>query len=116
MFSAIRSTIKNLWHFTSPVRSGQHRSAMSADVVDYLHIWPLSIVMGHKAWDRWPSRVEAAIMRIIDIFDRQAARGTFLMFGCVAKHAPLGDFHWELMDQVYGLEIQASATETSMAR
>ena len=74
---------------SSPAASEQRRFAMSVDVEDYLHTWALSPVIGREAWDRWPSRVEAATMRIIDMFDRQDARGTFFMLGWVAKRAPL---------------------------
>ena len=68
----------------------QHRPfAMSVDVEDYLHTWALSPVIGREAWDRWPSRVEAATMRIIDLFDRHEAKATFFTLGWVAKKAPL---------------------------
>ncbi len=75
--------------FVSPSTDRQRRFAMSVDVEDYLHTWALSPVIGRDAWDRWPSRVEAATMRIIDMFDRHEARGTFFMLGWVAKRAPL---------------------------
>jgi len=63
--------------------------AMSVDVEDYLHTWAMSSVIKRESWDRWPSRVEAATMRIIDLFDRQKVRGTFFVLGWVAKRAPL---------------------------
>lgn len=65
------------------------RFAMSVDVEDYLHTWALSPVIGRHAWDQWPSRVEAATMRIIDLFDRHEVGATFFMLGWVAKRAPL---------------------------
>ncbi len=63
--------------------------AMSVDVEDYLHTWALSPVIRKDSWDLWPSRVEAATMRIIDMFDRHEVRATFFMLGWVAKRAPL---------------------------
>ena len=63
--------------------------AMSVDVEDYLHTWTMSEVIGRDAWDRWPSRVEAATMRIIDLFDRRNISATFFMLGWVAKRAPM---------------------------
>ena len=71
-----------------PITSGR-RFAMSVDVEDYLHTWALSSVIGRDAWDRWPSRVEAATLRILDLFDRKNARATFFVLGWVAKRAPL---------------------------
>ncbi|MGI9418472.1 MAG: XrtA system polysaccharide deacetylase [Geminicoccaceae bacterium] len=62
---------------------------MSVDVEDYLHTWALSPVIRRNAWDRWPSRVEAATMRIVDLFDRHEVRATFFMLGWVARRAPL---------------------------
>ncbi|MGI9493882.1 MAG: polysaccharide deacetylase family protein, partial [Geminicoccaceae bacterium] len=63
--------------------------AMSVDVEDYLHTWALSPVIKRDDWDRWPSRVEAATMRIIDLFDRHQVKSTFFMLGWVAKRAPM---------------------------
>ena len=63
--------------------------AMSVDVEDYLHTFALSSVIRRDAWDRWPSRVEAATMRIIDLFDRRDISATFFMLGWVAKRTPL---------------------------
>lgn len=63
--------------------------AMSVDVEDYLHTWAVSPVIRKDAWDSWPSRVEAATMRIIDMFDRHDVRATFFVLGWVAKRAPL---------------------------
>lgn len=65
------------------------RFAMSVDVEDYLHTWALSPVIRRDSWDSWPSRVEAATMRIVDLFDRHDAKATFFMLGWVAKRAPM---------------------------
>jgi polysaccharide deacetylase family protein (PEP-CTERM system associated) len=62
---------------------------MSVDVEDYLHTWALSSVIKRDAWDRWPSRVEAATMNIIEMFERENVRATFFVLGWVAKRAPL---------------------------
>ena len=59
--------------------TAQRRFAMSVDVEDYLHTWALSPVIQRNAWDRWPSRVEAATMRIVDLFDRHEVRATFFI-------------------------------------
>ena len=63
--------------------------AMSVDVEDYIHTWALSPVIKRQDWDKWPSRVEAATMRIIDLFDRHEVRSTFFVLGWVAKRAPM---------------------------
>jgi len=63
--------------------------AMSVDVEDYLHTWALSPVIKRDDWDHWPSRVEAATMRIIELFDRHDVKSTFFMLGWVAKRAPM---------------------------
>ena len=62
---------------------------MSVDVEDYIHTWALSPVIKRQDWDKWPSRVEAATMRIIDLFDRHEVRSTFFVLGWVAKRAPM---------------------------
>ncbi|MGI9435248.1 MAG: XrtA system polysaccharide deacetylase [Geminicoccaceae bacterium] len=69
--------------------SGERTFAMSVDVEDYLHAWALSPAIKREDWSAWPSRVEAATMRIIDLFDRQQIKGTFFVLGWVAKRAPL---------------------------
>ncbi len=62
---------------------------MSVDVEDYIHTWALSPVIRRRDWDMWPSRVEAATMRIIDLFDRHDVKSTFFVLGWVAKRAPM---------------------------
>ncbi len=62
---------------------------MSVDVEDYIHTWALSSVIKRQDWDQWPSRVEAATMRIIDLFDRHDVKSTFFVLGWVAKRAPM---------------------------
>ncbi|MEM9440173.1 MAG: XrtA system polysaccharide deacetylase [Pseudomonadota bacterium] len=62
--------------------------AMSVDVEDYLHTLTLAPVIQRDSWDLWPSRVEAATMRIIDMFDQHQIRATFFMLGWVAKKNP----------------------------
>lgn len=68
--------------------AGRRRFAMSVDVEDYMHTWALSPMIQRDDWDHWPSRVEAATMRIIDLFDRHDTRATFFVLGWVAKRAP----------------------------
>jgi polysaccharide deacetylase family protein (PEP-CTERM system associated) len=62
---------------------------MSVDVEDYLHTWALSPAIRRREWEQWPSRVEAATMRIIDLFDRHEVKSTFFVLGWVARRAPM---------------------------
>lgn len=62
---------------------------MSVDVEDYVHTWALSPVIKRHDWEKWPSRVEAATMRIIDLFDRHNVISTFFVLGWVARRAPM---------------------------
>ena len=71
------------------VTASRRYFAMSVDVEDYLHTWALAPVIRKDSWDLWPSRVEAATMRIIDMFDSQDVRATFFVLGWVAKRTPL---------------------------
>jgi polysaccharide deacetylase family protein (PEP-CTERM system associated) len=64
------------------------RFALSVDVEDYFQVWAFSGVIRRQDWDGYPSRVEAATRRALDLFDRRGAKATFFTLGWVAERAP----------------------------
>lgn len=61
---------------------------VSIDVEEYFHIEAARGVVDRDAWDDWPSRVEPATDRLLDLFHRLNQRGTFFILGHVAQRHP----------------------------
>ena len=61
---------------------------ISVDVEEFYHAQNLEPVAGPRTWHSLPSRVEAATMRILELFDRFDTKGTFFVLGCTARRAP----------------------------
>jgi polysaccharide deacetylase family protein (PEP-CTERM system associated) len=68
--------------------NGRRRFAMSVDVEDYFQVWAFSQTIDPGDWDRYELRVDAACRRVLDLLDRNAAKGTFFILGWVAERAP----------------------------
>jgi polysaccharide deacetylase family protein (PEP-CTERM system associated) len=66
----------------------RRRFAMSVDVEDYFQVWAFSDVVERSSWGAYPSRVDAATRRILDLFERHGAKATFFVLGWVAERAP----------------------------
>jgi polysaccharide deacetylase family protein (PEP-CTERM system associated) len=64
------------------------RNALTVDVEDWFQVSSFNRVVRREEWDRYPSRVEASTRRLLDLFDRHAARGTFFVLGWVAERFP----------------------------
>jgi polysaccharide deacetylase family protein (PEP-CTERM system associated) len=61
--------------------------AISVDVEEYYHAANLSSVCPVRNWSTFPSRVEFATQKILDLFDVYKQKGTFFVLGyCARKH------------------------------
>src|SRR5262245_11111557 len=63
-------------------------NVLSVDVEDYFHVEAFAKTISYDQWDRYPKRVEGNIDRILDLFERRRARGTFFVLGWVADRHP----------------------------
>lgn len=61
---------------------------MTVDVEEYFQVEALADRIPPETWDTYPSRVVESTRRILDLFDRFEARGTFFFVGWVAKRFP----------------------------
>ena len=52
--------------------------AITVDVEEYFHVENLRPVAPPREWHRFPSRVEAQVSRLLDLFDRHGARTVFI--------------------------------------
>jgi polysaccharide deacetylase family protein (PEP-CTERM system associated) len=64
------------------------RHVLSVDVEDYFMVEAFADSVSRDTWDRWPSRVVASTRRVLDLFDRYNAKGTFFFVGWVAQKFP----------------------------
>lgn len=61
---------------------------MSIDVEEYFHVEAAYRAIGPARWDDWPSRVQASVDHLLQLFDRHGQKGTFFILGHVAQHHP----------------------------
>jgi polysaccharide deacetylase family protein (PEP-CTERM system associated) len=61
---------------------------LSVDVEDYFQVEAFADVVPRDDWDRYPTRVDPNTRRLLDLFDRNGARGTFFFLGWVAERFP----------------------------
>lgn len=64
------------------------RHILSVDVEDYFQVEAFANEVPRGAWDNWPSRVVQNTRRILDLFERHDAKGTFFFLGWVANRFP----------------------------
>lgn len=62
--------------------------ALTVDVEDYFQVEAFKGVIDRTAWERMPPRVEANTQRLIDLFAKAGAKGTFFVLGWVAERFP----------------------------
>jgi polysaccharide deacetylase family protein (PEP-CTERM system associated) len=62
--------------------------AMSVDVEEYFQVQAFARVIPRDQWNRWPSRIEADLDRMLELLAECGARGTFFVLGCVARDHP----------------------------
>ena len=63
-------------------------NALSVDVEEYFHVEAFASVVKPDQWALYPSRVEANVERILEIFSRFEVRATFYVLGWVAERYP----------------------------
>ena len=60
----------------------------TVDVEEYFHVAAFAPYVRAAEWDRYPSRVDASVERILDLLARFEARGTFFVLGWLAARKP----------------------------
>lgn len=63
-------------------------NALSIDVEEYFQVSAFESTISRADWERWPSRVEYATGRLLDLFGEQRVRATFFTLGWVAERHP----------------------------
>lgn len=63
-------------------------NALTVDVEDYFQVSALAPHIERQRWDAIPGRVERNVDRLLHLFDRHKARGTFFTLGWVAERLP----------------------------
>jgi polysaccharide deacetylase family protein (PEP-CTERM system associated) len=78
-----RGLLKEQNHKAAPITH-----VLSVDVEDYFQVEAFARLVDRESWDRWPSRVVANTQRVLDLFDKHNATGTFFIVGWVAEKFP----------------------------
>jgi polysaccharide deacetylase family protein (PEP-CTERM system associated) len=63
-------------------------NVLTVDVEDYFHVEAFARTIHYEQWDSYDRRVERNVARILDMFDRNKAKGTFFILGWVAEKYP----------------------------
>jgi polysaccharide deacetylase family protein (PEP-CTERM system associated) len=63
-------------------------NALTVDVEDYFQVSAFRDQVAYDAWSEHESRVVANTLRVLDLFDAAAVRGTFFVLGWVAERYP----------------------------
>ena len=90
-------------------RKGGVINAMTVDVEDYFQVSALAPHIPRESWSARQCRVEQNLDRILALFDRHGARGTFFTLGWIAERYPgavrrIVDCGHELASHGYGHE------------
>ena len=64
------------------------QNALSIDVEDYFHPTEVQNCLDGKDWDCWPSRVENATSRVLELLSESDTKATFFVLGWVAERYP----------------------------
>ncbi len=63
-------------------------NVLSVDVEDYFHVEAFASKIRYDQWDSYERRVEHNVARILELFDKYQAKGTFFILGWVAEKLP----------------------------
>ncbi len=63
-------------------------NALTVDVEDYFQVSAFAKHIARSEWERRPCRVEANTQRILSLFEKHSARGTFFTLGWIAERYP----------------------------
>jgi polysaccharide deacetylase family protein (PEP-CTERM system associated) len=63
-------------------------NVLSVDVEDYFHVEAFAAKIRQDQWDSFDRRVESNVERILEMFEKYGAKGTFFILGWVAEKFP----------------------------
>jgi len=63
-------------------------NAMTVDVEDYFQVSAFERYVPRESWNQTPTRVEANVDRILEMFDQQGVKATFFTLGWIAERHP----------------------------
>jgi polysaccharide deacetylase family protein (PEP-CTERM system associated) len=63
-------------------------NVLSVDVEDYFHVEAFASHIRYEQWDSFTPRVDRNVKRVLELFARHGARGTFFILGWVATKFP----------------------------
>src|SRR5579863_2239960 len=63
-------------------------AVLSVDVEDYFDVEAFADVVAREQWPSFPSRVETATRRLLDLFDTAGVKATCFILGWVAERFP----------------------------
>jgi len=61
-------------------------NVLSVDVEEYFHPTEVQPFVDSSRWAEYPSRIEAQVERVLELFERRGAKATFFVLGWVAEH------------------------------
>jgi polysaccharide deacetylase family protein (PEP-CTERM system associated) len=70
-------------------------NALTIDVEDYYHVGAFESVIQFADWERYQSRVEGNVQRLLDLLDAHHTKATFFVLGWVAER------HGHLVSAIY---------------
>lgn len=69
-------------------RASSMVNAMSVDVEEYFQVSAFEAAIAPANWESWPSRVEYATERLLDLFAAAGVHSTFFTLGWIAERHP----------------------------
>jgi polysaccharide deacetylase family protein (PEP-CTERM system associated) len=63
-------------------------NALSVDVEDYFQVEAFADSVPYDSWEQFVPRVDANVVRILEVFDKYAAKATFFVLGWIAERFP----------------------------
>lgn len=72
-------------------------NALTVDVEDYFHVGAFENNISRDDWDSLPCRVEENTHKTLELFDKNAVKGTFFVLGWVCERYP------NLIKEIYNL-------------
>lgn len=90
-------------------------NALTVDVEDYYQVEAFANVVPSSEWAHWESRVEQNTTRLLELFGKHNARGTFFVLGWLAERCPqmvrnIADAGHEIACHGYGHRFIGSQT------
>jgi len=63
-------------------------NAMTVDVEDFFQVQAFATVVERKDWERYPSRIEQNLDKVLALFDAYGVKATFFTLGWIAERHP----------------------------